>query len=58
MSHLRELDVTDNAGLSGALPEQLTELNIDVLAAGGTGLCAPSGEAFQQWLESHSPSGG
>ena len=50
MSHLRELDVTDNSELSGALPEQLTELSIDVLAAGGTDLCAPSDEAFQQWL--------
>ncbi|MDE0260421.1 MAG: hypothetical protein OXR82_18795 [Gammaproteobacteria bacterium] len=50
MSHLRELDVTDNAGLSGALPEELTELNLDMLATGGTDLCAPSGEAFQQWL--------
>lgn len=50
MRHLRELDLTDNAGLSGALPEALTELNMDVLAAGGTALCAPSGEAFRQWL--------
>ena len=50
MSHLRELDLTDNAGLSGALPVELTELNIDVLAAGGTDLCAPSDDAFQQWL--------
>lgn len=52
MSHLRELDVTDNAGLSGALPEQLAELNIDVLATGGTNLCAPSDQMFRQWLES------
>ncbi len=50
MSHLRELDLTDNAGLSGALPEELTELNIDVLAAGGTDLCAPSDDAFLRWL--------
>ena len=50
MNHLRELDVTNNAGLSGALPEQLTELRIDLLAAGGTDLCAPSGDAFLQWL--------
>ena len=50
MSHLRELDLTDNAGLSGVLPEELTELNMDLLAAGGTDLCAPSGEAFRQWL--------
>ncbi len=50
MSHLRELDVTDNAGLSGALPEELTELNMDLLAAGGTDLCAPSRGAFGQWL--------
>lgn len=50
MSHLREFDVTDNTGLSGALPEQLMELKMDVLAAGGTNLCAPSGDAFLQWL--------
>ena len=50
MSHLLEFDVTDNAGLSGALPVQLMELKIDVLAAGGTDLCAPSDDAFLQWL--------
>ncbi len=50
MSHLLEFDVTDNAGLSGALPEQLMELKMDVLAAGGTDLCAPSDDAFLQWL--------
>ena len=51
MSHLRELDVTDNAGLSGALPEELTDLSIDLLATGGTDLCAPSDDGFQQWLD-------
>ena len=50
MSVLNELDLTDNAGLSGALPEQLTELYLEMLAAGGTDLCAPSDDAFQQWL--------
>ena len=50
MSNLREIELTDNAGLSGALPEQLTELKIEVLTAGGTDLCAPSDDAFQQWL--------
>lgn len=50
MRHLRELDLTDNAGLSGALPAELTELGIDVLAAGGTNLCAPSDNPFPEWL--------
>ena len=50
MSHLREFDVTDNAGLSGPLPERLTELNMDMLAAGGTDLCAPPDDAFLRWL--------
>ncbi len=51
MSHLRELDVTDNAGLAGTLPDGLRGLAIDLFAAGGTALCAPSDEAFLKWLE-------
>ena len=50
MSSLQELGLSFNAGLSGALPLELTELRLDALVAEGTGLCAPSDPAFQNWL--------
>ena len=48
---LRELDLTGNAGLTGALPERLTDVNLRMLAVGGTDLCAPSDDVFLEWLE-------
>ena len=50
MSSLQELGLSFNRGLSGALPVELTELRLDALVAQGTGLCAPSDPAFQNWL--------
>ena len=50
MASLRELGLSFNGGLSGALPVELTELHLDALVAEGTGLCAPSDPAFQNWL--------
>ena len=50
MLSLRELGLAFNGGLSGALPVELTELRLDALVAEGTGLCAPSDPAFQNWL--------
>ena len=51
LANLKELGVANNARMSGALPESLTALRqLDALAAGGTGLCAPSDPAFQAWL--------
>lgn len=52
MSSLEELHLSHNAGMAGTLPGDLTALDqLDVLLAGGTGLCAPSDVGFQAWLE-------
>ena len=52
LTSLRELSLFGNAGLSGALPADLTALGrLEALMAGGTGLCAPSDAAFTAWLE-------
>ena len=50
MASLRELGLSFNGGLSGALPVELTELQLEALLAEGTGLCAPADAAFQNWL--------
>ncbi len=52
LAGLIQLDATDNAGMEGALPEEVTELErLEILLAGGTGLCAPDDEDFRKWLE-------
>ncbi|MXW56736.1 MAG: hypothetical protein F4Z59_08815, partial [Gemmatimonadales bacterium] len=52
LSKLVRLTLGDNSGLSGALPTSLTSLGrLEVLAAGGTDLCAPGDPGFQTWLE-------
>ncbi|WP_420462426.1 Ig-like domain-containing protein [Candidatus Palauibacter sp.] len=52
LTSLRELNLAFNRGLSGSVPTNLTTLHeLDRLQAGGTGLCAPSDVAFQEWLE-------
>ena len=51
MASLRELSLTNNAGMEGTLPTAMTGLHqLDVLLAGGTHLCAPSDAGFQTWL--------
>ena len=48
---LRELRLTGNARMAGALPDQLTSLDrLEALLAGGTALCAPSEAHFVAWL--------
>ena len=48
---LRELSLAGNAELAGPLPIGLTSLGrLEVLLAGGTGLCALSDAVFQEWL--------
>ncbi len=43
--------LANNARLSGTLPASLTELGaLDEFLTGGTGLCAPVGDAFNRWL--------
>ena len=52
LSGLRELGLSHNPALTGSLPTDLTTLRqLYLLAAGGTGLCAPADPGFQSWLE-------
>ncbi|MCY3944281.1 MAG: Ig-like domain-containing protein [Gemmatimonadetes bacterium] len=50
MSSLLEMSLTNNARMSGPLPVELTDLNLEALLAGGTDLCAPVEPRFQAWL--------
>ena len=51
MTELRALVLTNNGGMSGALPRELTALGeLDALLAGGTDLCAPGDPTFLEWL--------
>ena len=50
-TNLRALWMGNNSGLSGPMPTGLTGLtHLQMLKAGGTGLCAPQDEAFLTWL--------
>ena len=52
LANVEVLALANNEGLAGALPQSLTELHrLQELAAGGTGLCAPTDLAFQTWLD-------
>ena len=50
LSGLRELSLAGNEDLAGALPSTLVNLNLEILALGGTRLCAPRDFAIQYWL--------
>ncbi len=51
LTSLRVLDLTNNAGMAGALPRTMTALpNLRTLLARGTGLCAPSDPDFRTWF--------
>ena len=50
LESLSNLNFAGNEGLAGALPSSLTDLGLDTLLAGGTGLCAPREPAFESWL--------
>ena len=51
LTSLDHLFLNGNAGLTGALPAELTELRrLRTLRADGTDLCASSDPAFQSWL--------
>ena len=52
LASLQELILANNAGISGTLPAEWTSLHMTDLQLGGTGLCAPSDDAFQSWLRS------
>ncbi|MCY3870895.1 MAG: leucine-rich repeat domain-containing protein [Gemmatimonadetes bacterium] len=52
LTNLQSLGLSDNAGLSGPLPDSFTSLaSLQYLYLADTGLCAPTDEAFQAWLE-------
>ncbi len=52
LATLEGLELTNNAGMSGALPSSLTALaRLDALLAEGTGLCSPTDSGFLTWLE-------
>jgi len=52
LTNLQRLALSDNAGLSGPLPDSFTSLaSLQYLYLAGTGLCAPTDAAFQAWLE-------
>ena len=50
LESLRNLTLAANGDLTGALPTRLTDLGLDTLLAGGTGLCAPREPVFDSWL--------
>ena len=52
LPNLEVLDISRNAGLSGPLPGSFTGLgSLTQLHVGGTALCAPTDDAFQEWLK-------
>jgi len=51
LTALREFNLTNNAGMAGTLPTELTSLTrLDVFLAGGTDLCMPTEPEFETWL--------
>ena len=49
---LEGLELTNNTGMSGALPSSLTALSrLKALLAEGTDLCSPTDTSFLSWLE-------
>lgn len=52
LTELEDLFVESNPGLKGSLPLAMTALrSVKALKLGGTGLCAPLDEFFQDWLK-------
>ena len=48
---LKSLVLADNPGLAGPLPEDITGLaRLELLMAGGTGLCRPADARFDAWF--------
>ncbi len=51
LSALKQLVLAHNSGLSGPLPEGLTDLDrLEQFMAGGTGLCLPADPGFDVWF--------
>ena len=51
LTALRILHLRGNPGLTGPLPSELTNLNLDTMYLEGTQLCAPPDPEFQRWLD-------
>lgn len=52
LTEITSLGLADNAGMTGALPLQLTAFErLDDLHTTGTGLCAPADPEFLDWLD-------
>ena len=59
LSNLTKLDLKENSGLTGLLPQKLTELSdLTHIHFNDTGLCAPLNTGFQAWLGSVSDTQG
>ncbi len=50
LTSMQTLYLNNNAGLTGSLPSTLTSVPLTTFSYAGTGLCAPAGAAFQNWL--------
>ena len=50
LAGLSMLSLAGNPGISGQLPNTLTDLNLEALHLGGTQLCAPLDEGIRTWL--------
>ncbi len=50
LGKLAELDISQNAGLSGSVPMKFTALSLRRFWYDQTGLCEPPEEAFTEWL--------
>ena len=50
LSHLKTLDLSFNAGLTGTIPVSVSRLDLEELKLDGTEICAPPNAEFQKWL--------
>ena len=50
LSNLKWLHLHNNQELSGALPVELTSLNLDALLLQGTKVCVPSDPSLEEWI--------
>ncbi len=51
LTELRHLDIYGNPGLSGKLPHDLSDLDLESLILSGTALCIPDDEEFRAWFQ-------
>ena len=50
LAYLKSLDLGENPSLAGPLPLELSDLPLERVRVTGTEVCAPSDEAFLDWL--------